>query len=65
MHVMRMTVVIRAVAVARSRRPVVVRAARQLPAAPPAPEPAKAPRPKKRGSGLLKKAQAFMQYMAD
>ena len=64
-HVMRLTVVIRAVAVARSRRPLVVHATSRLPAAPAAPKPLKAPRPMKRGSGLLKKAQAFMRYMAD
>ena len=67
-HVMRLTVVLRAAAAARSRRPVAVRAAPQYPAvipASPAPKPLKAPRPKKRGSGLLKKAQAFMRYMAD
>ena len=67
-HVERMTVVIRAVVVARSKRHAAVRAAPRYTAAlpePPAPKQPKAPRPKKRGSGLLKKAQAFMRYMAD
>ena len=67
-HVERMTVVIRAVVVARSKRHAAVRAAPRYTAAlpvPPAPKPSKVLRLKKAGSGLLKKAQAFMRYMAD